>query len=126
MPRGVTKQPLCVCMPEFSRTLKQDVANRFEFPASNAGVQTLLYRSVPVIMRGRAFGIITNSHSEHEMTNYSRSSQTRSTTGTILIVLSGVVLGLSSIVKFAGVPAVVHKMALAGFTDKRLLLVAAL
>jgi DoxX-like family len=60
------------------------------------------------------------------MTNGSRSGRTRSTAGTILIFLPGLALGMSSILKFAGVPGVVHKMALAGFTDGKLILVAAL
>jgi hypothetical protein len=60
------------------------------------------------------------------MTTRSRSSHGRSITGTILIFLAASALGLSSILKFAAVPAVVHKMALAGFTDGKLFLVAAL
>ena len=44
----------------------------------------------------------------------------------ILIFLPGFVLALSSIVKFAGVPGVVHQMAAMGFTGSRLILVATL
>lgn len=60
------------------------------------------------------------------MTNRSRNRCARSIAGTILILLPGLALGVSSILKFAGVPGVVHKMALAGFTDGKLILVAAL
>lgn len=60
------------------------------------------------------------------MTDNSRNSRTRSIAGTILIFLPGLALGMSSILKFAGIPGVVHKMALAGFTDGKLILVAAL
>jgi DoxX-like family len=60
------------------------------------------------------------------MINYSLNNRTRLIVGTILIFLPGLALGLSSILKFAGVPGVVHKMALAGFTDGKLILVAAL
>jgi len=60
------------------------------------------------------------------LTNRSQSSRTRSIVGTFLIFLPGVALGFSSILKFAGVPGIVHKMALAGFTDGKLILVATL
>lgn len=46
--------------------------------------------------------------------------------GTVLIFLPGLALAFSAILKFAGVPAVVHQMAGYGFVDGKLLLVAAL
>lgn len=46
--------------------------------------------------------------------------------GTSLIILSGSAVSLSAIVKFLGVPAVVQKMAIAGFSGRKLLLVASL
>ena len=54
------------------------------------------------------------------------SSRIRSVAANILIFLPGFGLMVSSILKFAGVPAVVHQMASAGFTDGRLTLVAGL
>jgi DoxX-like family len=53
-------------------------------------------------------------------------NRVRPLAGSVLIFLPGLVLAMSSVVKFAGVPKVVHQMALAGFTDGRLLLVAIL
>ncbi len=50
----------------------------------------------------------------------------RQIVGTILIFLPGLAVGMSSIVKFAGVPGVVHQMAAAGFSGGKLTLVAAL
>lgn len=47
-------------------------------------------------------------------------------TGTLLIFLAGLVVAMSSILKFAGVPGVVHQMAAAGFSDGKLTLVATL
>ena len=44
--------------------------------------------------------------------------------GNILIFLPGLALTMSAIVKFAGVPAVVHNMAADGFTNGKLTLVA--
>jgi len=46
--------------------------------------------------------------------------------GSILIILPGLAVAMSSIVKFAGVPAVVHQMAAQGFAGGKLTLVAAL
>jgi hypothetical protein len=60
------------------------------------------------------------------MTSSSRSSQTRSIAGTTLIYLPGLALAVFAILKLAGVPGVVQKMALAGFTGGKLILVAAL
>jgi hypothetical protein len=60
------------------------------------------------------------------MTISSRSTRTSSVPGAILIFLPGLALGVSGILKFAGVPGVVHTMALAGFTGGRLILVATL
>lgn len=54
------------------------------------------------------------------------SSRIRSVAANILIFLPGLALAVSSILKFAGVPAVVRQMASAGFTDGRLMLVASL
>jgi hypothetical protein len=54
------------------------------------------------------------------------SSRIRSVTANILIFLPGLALAVSSILKFAGVPAAVHQMASSGFTGGRLMLVAAL
>jgi uncharacterized membrane protein YphA (DoxX/SURF4 family) len=55
-------------------------------------------------------------------------SETRSRhiAGTILIFLIGIALTMSSIVKFAGVPGVIHTMAAQGFSDGKLTLVATL
>jgi hypothetical protein len=60
------------------------------------------------------------------MANTSGNSRIRSVIGTILIGLPGVALGVSAILKFAGVPGVVHQMAQSGFTDGKLMLVAGL
>ena len=60
------------------------------------------------------------------MTNVPRNRGARSLAGAILIFLPGLALGISSLLKFAAVPGVVQKMALAGFTGGKLLLVAAL
>lgn len=46
--------------------------------------------------------------------------------GTILIFLAGIALTMSAIVKFAGIPGVVHTMAAQGFSDGKLTLVATL
>jgi hypothetical protein len=50
----------------------------------------------------------------------------RRITGNVLIFLLGLVVMMSSIVKFAGVPGVVHTMAAEGFSGGKLALVAAL
>lgn len=60
------------------------------------------------------------------MANMTGDNRVRQLAGSVLIFLPGLALAMSSIVKFAGVPKVVHQMALAGFTDGRLLLVAIL
>src|SRR5215831_19877147 len=51
---------------------------------------------------------------------------TRRIAGNILIFLPGLVVTMSSIVKFAGVPGVVHNMAADGFANGKLSLVATL
>lgn len=51
---------------------------------------------------------------------------TRQTAGNALIVLPGLALMMSSVVKFAGVPGVVHTMAAEGFSGGKLMLVATL
>jgi len=53
-------------------------------------------------------------------------TRTRRIAGNILIFLPGLVVTMSAIVKFAGVPGVVHNMAADGFSDGKLTLVAAL
>lgn len=53
-------------------------------------------------------------------------NRTRRNAGNILIVLLGLLLASSAIVKFAHVQAVVNKMAALGFSDGRLTLVATL
>jgi hypothetical protein len=50
----------------------------------------------------------------------------RGVTGSILLFLPGVVLMLSAVMKFAGVPSVVHQMAAVGFGDWKLTLIASL
>jgi len=60
------------------------------------------------------------------MATKTRISGVRQLAGNILMLLPGLALGISSILKFAGVPKVVHQMALAGFTDGKLTLVAIL
>ena len=60
------------------------------------------------------------------MANNTGNSRVRLLAGSVLIFLPGLALGVSSIVKFAGVPQVVHQMALAGFADGKLTLVAIL
>jgi DoxX-like family len=60
------------------------------------------------------------------MTNGSPNGRSRSIAGAILIFLTGLALGMLAILKFAAVPGVVHKMALAGFADRKLILVATL
>ena len=50
----------------------------------------------------------------------------RRTAGNILIFVSGLAVMMSSIVKFAGVPGVVHTMAAEGFSGGKLTLVAVL
>ena len=53
-------------------------------------------------------------------------SRTRCIAGSVLIILLGLVLALSALVKFAHVPAVVNQMAASGFANGKLTLVAAL
>lgn len=60
------------------------------------------------------------------MANMTGSNRVRQLAGSVLIFLPGLAVAMSSIVKFAGVPKVVHQMALAGFSDGKLLLVAIL
>jgi DoxX-like protein len=60
------------------------------------------------------------------MTGNPQNNRTRSIAGTILIFLPGLAVGLSSVLKFAAVPAVAHQMAAMGFTGGRYTLVAAL
>lgn len=60
------------------------------------------------------------------MTNSGEGSRVRSVAGIILIFLPALGLAGSSLVKFAQVPGVVHKMALLGFGGEKLILVAAL
>lgn len=55
-----------------------------------------------------------------------REPRSRHIAGTILIFLAGIALTMSAIVKFAGVPGVVHTMAAQGFSDGKLTLVATL
>ena len=52
--------------------------------------------------------------------------RTRRIAGNILIFLPGLVVTMSAIVKFAGVPGVVHAMAADGFANGKLTLVASL
>ena len=52
--------------------------------------------------------------------------RTRRIAGNILIFLPGLVVTMSSIVKFAGLPGVVHNMAAGGFSGDKLTLVASL
>ncbi len=60
------------------------------------------------------------------MTNSGEVSRARSITGNILIFLPALGLAGSSLVKFAQVPGVVHKMTLLGFGGGKLTLIAAL
>lgn len=53
-------------------------------------------------------------------------TRARRIAGNILIFVPGLVVAMSSIVKFAGVPGVVHNMAADGFSEGKLTLVAAL
>ena len=53
-------------------------------------------------------------------------TRARRIAGSILIFLPGLAVIVSSILKFAGVPGVVHQMTAAGFSDGKLTLVAAL
>jgi hypothetical protein len=60
------------------------------------------------------------------MANMTGNNRVRSLTGSVLILLPGLALGISGIAKLAHVPQVVHQMALAGFTGEKLILVAVL
>ena len=60
------------------------------------------------------------------MTGNAQNNRTRSIAGTVLIFLPGLAVGLSSVLKFAAVPAVANQMAAMGFTGGRYTLVAAL
>jgi len=60
------------------------------------------------------------------MTDSSRDHRTRFVAGNALIFLTGFAVAVSSILKFAGVPAVAHQMAAMGFTGGRYTLVATL
>ena len=60
------------------------------------------------------------------MNDSERQGRTRSIVGNSLIFLSGLAVAVSSILKFAGVPAVAHQMAAMGFTGERYTLVATL
>src|ERR1700752_1615472 len=60
------------------------------------------------------------------MSTTSGNSRVRSIAGNVLTFLPGFALGMSSLLKCARVPGVVHEMALAGFADGKLLLIAAL
>ena len=60
------------------------------------------------------------------MANHASNNRARSTAGNILIYLPGIVVMMSSVVKLAGVPGVVHQMAKLGFTGGRYALVAIL
>lgn len=55
-----------------------------------------------------------------------KQGRARRVAGSILIFLPGLMVVMSAIVKFAGVPAVVHQMAAQGFAGGKLTLVAAL
>jgi hypothetical protein len=66
---------------------------------------------------GQRIFIGSRSETEAIITGYCRG---------VLIVLSGFVLALSAGMKFAGVPAVVHQMAVAGFGGGKLTLIASL
>lgn len=56
----------------------------------------------------------------------SKQSRIRRTVGNIFVFLTGAVVTLSAIVKFAGLPAAVHKMEILGFSGGKLILVAVL
>ena len=60
------------------------------------------------------------------MANHATTNRVRSTVGNILVYLPGIVVMMSSVVKLAGVPGVVHQMATMGFTGGRYALVAIL
>lgn len=60
------------------------------------------------------------------MTDSVRDNRTRSSVGNALMFLTGLAVAVSSILKFAGVPAVAHQMAAMGFTGGRYTLVATL
>jgi hypothetical protein len=53
-------------------------------------------------------------------------SRIRRTVGNVFVFLTGTVVTISALVKFAGVPAVVHKMENLGFSGGKLMLVAVL
>jgi hypothetical protein len=53
-------------------------------------------------------------------------SRARAIAGNILLLIPGLGLVLTSTLKFFGVPAVVHRMALAGVTGEKLMIAAAL
>src|SRR5215469_16157965 len=57
------------------------------------------------------------------MANHATNNRIRPTVGNILVYLPGIVVMMSSIVKLAGVPGVVHQMATMGFTGGRYALV---
>jgi hypothetical protein len=60
------------------------------------------------------------------MAIHATNDRIRSTVGNILVYLPGIVVMMSSVVKLAGVPGVVHQMATMGFTGGRYALVAIL
>src|SRR5215470_19776248 len=60
------------------------------------------------------------------MDGFGTKQRIRRIAGNILIFLPGLAVTMSSIVKFAGVPAVVHNMAADGFANGKLTLVASL
>jgi hypothetical protein len=60
------------------------------------------------------------------MTNSHEISRARAIAGNILIFLPGLALVMTASTKFAGVPKVVHQLALAGFTGEKLVIVATL
>ena len=60
------------------------------------------------------------------MANHATNNRIRSMVGNILVYLPGIVVMVSSVVKLAVVPGVVHQMATMGFTGGRYALVAIL
>src|SRR5215472_18324562 len=60
------------------------------------------------------------------MANHATNNRIRSMVGNILVYLPGIVVMMSSVVKLAGVPGVVHQMATMGFTGGKYTLVAIL
>src|SRR5215469_6133436 len=60
------------------------------------------------------------------MANHATNNRIRSIVGNVLVYLPGIVVMMSSVVKLAGVPRVVHQMATMGFTGGRYTLVAIL